>query len=174
VIELAEKETRELNKMAKGEVKCDVGEKLDEFLSKLASEGGTERKVQKIVFDAIDVFENELKNHIHVFRDTMSKLRLLTADKWIDISSKKQFNQASMKESVCYGTGGMAKKPGTTDFLAMSSHGKLTMVDGITREVTKTLDIGIKGTPYCNSCVEFSPDGKKFLVSIADDKELSV
>lgn len=78
------------------------------------------------------------------------------------------------QHSICYGIGGLAKKPGSTEFMALTNHGRLALCNGETGNIIKHLDLEINGAKYCNSSVDFSKDGKNFLVSITGDKELII
>jgi WD40 repeat protein len=59
------------------------------------------------------------------------------------------------------------------DFLTMSGDGSLGLFNGSNGQLAKELRVPVTGKQYIESCVEFSPDGNHFLVTICDDKKLS-
>jgi hypothetical protein len=134
--------------------------------------------MKKKVLSALENLEQEFLETLQVCRTTIS--RLLEDDPPISTPEFNGFAKKSLQEIqsakrndwVCFGQGGISKRPGTMDFMVLSRDGSLALCNGVSSQLIKELQIKVNGNKYTNSCVEFSPSGINFLVTICDDKEL--
>jgi WD40 repeat protein len=94
--------------------------------------------------------------------------------KGFKMNSKVDFPNAKRSNLICFGTGGISRRPGTMDFLGLSEAGSLFQFKGATGQVSKELQLQVKRSPFWWSCVEFNPSGSHFLTAITYKKELSV
>jgi hypothetical protein len=87
----------------------------------------------------------------------------------INLQSKVDFPKTERATAVCWGPGGVARRPGTNEFLAIDEEGYMVMFDGIKGGPRKEVKVDVNMGSLFN-CVEFSPDGSLFLVGTSYKK----
>jgi WD40 repeat protein len=159
-------------------------ERLDQLLAEEAARNsrGWESELRKKLLGALDNLEKEFSETLQVCKATISSL--LEDDPSMPVApnpkevngfakeSIKELGNAKRDSWICCGQGGIAKRPGSMDFLAMSWEGSLALCNGVSGQLIKELNMFVANGEKRLSCVEFSPSGKHFVKTSFGDKEL--
>lgn len=159
VIYEAEADRNEFTRFMRGEFNSEFEERLDQLLSKTAYASNPEERVKKILSETLEVFEQAVAEQVDLCQASLNNMVLLRKHIGIDLSTRKYFGKADMMGSICYGSGRIANKPKTTEFIALAGNGRMALCNGQTGMVIKQMEVQVNGKPYCNSSVEFSPTG---------------
>ena len=189
-------EIKRLEERTKAAIHDHFSRKFTSFLEK-RDEAGFEERLDQLVagevaglghdwragiktqmMGALDTLENQLAYKIGECRRRVTTLLQEMGGEeksyQLDVGSIKELPEAKRSDDICFGVGGVARRPMTQEFCALGADGSLVHFNGETGQKIREKKVEVRGKKWNNSCVEFNPSGRLFLVTICDDKELYV